>query len=61
MKGSMKRVVNRIDTSNKYNRPFEGKTEHVLECGHSRIEKTSYGRPRRMHCRECESQVKSAP
>jgi hypothetical protein len=49
-----KKVVNRIYSSNKYNRIGEGKTEHILECGHSVLTKQSYGAPARMHCNECQ-------
>jgi hypothetical protein len=39
--------------SDKHCRVGEGSNEHVLECGHSRWEKQSYGYPKKMHCNEC--------
>jgi hypothetical protein len=50
-----RKVVRVIFSQNKYNRPYEGRHEHVLECGHSIVTKASYGTPRRMRCRECPS------
>ena len=39
--------------TNKYCRPGEGSMASILECGHERYEKQSYGVHKRMRCSEC--------
>lgn len=50
----LRKVIRRNFLTNKYCRPNEGCTEHVLECGHSVICKQSCGDPARKQCLECE-------